>query len=81
MDPIGTVSYSKVRVPNYGAFVISQLFPMISGPQTQESSGTVRCLESALRRISWKRQKNIHPRKINGWNMSSWRFGSDHFPF
>ena len=19
--------------------------------------------------------------KINGWNMSSWRFGSDHFPF
>ena len=21
------------------------------------------------------------PRKINGWNMSSWRFGSDHFPF
>ena len=21
------------------------------------------------------------PLKINGWNMSSWRFGSDHFPF
>ena len=20
------------------------------------------------------------PLKINGWNMSSWRFGSDHFP-
>ena len=21
------------------------------------------------------------PLKINGWNMSSWRFGSDDFPF
>jgi len=21
------------------------------------------------------------PLKINGWNMSSWRFGSDHLPF
>ena len=26
------------------------------------------------------KRKNT-PLKINGWNMSSWRFGSDHFPF
>ena len=25
--------------------------------------------------------KNYTPLKINGWNMSSWRFGSDDFPF
>ena len=24
---------------------------------------------------------SLTPLKINGWNMSSWRFGSDHFPF
>ena len=23
----------------------------------------------------------LSPWKINGWNISSWRFGSDHFPF
>ena len=26
-------------------------------------------------------QYTYTPLKINGWNMSSWRFGSDHFPF
>ena len=25
--------------------------------------------------------KKNTPRKTNGWNISSWRFGSDHFPF
>ena len=33
----------------------------------------------------WKKSDsrlNSHtPLKINGWNISSWRFGSDHFPF
>ena len=28
----------------------------------------------------WSNLTNT-PLKINGWNMSSWRFGSDHFPF
>ena len=43
--------------------------------------------------FAWDKKKGNHqnykldhafigtPLKIDGWNMSSWRFGSDHFPF
>ena len=77
-----TIRYPYPDVPRHESDVpMWPPAPSIREAQDLDPVGNQKSSDGACRCRHVMVDLNLTPLKINGWNMSSWRFGSDHSPF